>query len=253
MDSLPDNVKTFFKIIQEDLSVYRPQTSLNEVNKLLATGLSVLNNNKNEVNKAIESEFSFSCIDELKTFISANIVLNKKGFLWRPLYSGAPIHHVIPSDYDIFTEVSGDIYENYMYTLNALSSKHFDKNDLEKCLQFLYNHDYILVWSNTAIIVDNLLSENENELKEKNITIYGGTTLVAHKDNLFILNIYHEDDWILGFVKNIYNIDLLKELKRNVIYDLFINKKSYKIVIISEDLFHDKNVLPHRQYNHFLL
>lgn len=249
IDSLPENVKTFFQVIKEDLAIHRPQTSLVEINELLTIGLSVLNNKK-EISKKVESEGKFSSLEELKTYITTNTVLHKKGFLWRPLYLGAPMHHEIPSDYDIFTEVSGDIYENYMYTLNALSDRHFNKNELKQCQDFLHNHNYMLVWSNTAIIVDTLLTENE--IQDKTIIVYGGSLLVAQKDN-FVLNVYHEDDWILGFVKIIYNIDLHKELKRNIMYEIFVNQNLYKIIILSEDLFKDKNILPHRQYNHFLI
>ena len=242
-------MELIFKLIEDDLRTYRPHTTVQEINELVKTSMHMSSDKINIVKSIRKTNSSFLSIYDLQKFISMNS-FNKKGLLLRPLYKGAPIHHDIPSDFDVFYETSNDIYENYMRTLSNIGGTDFNVDDIESCIKFIDAHEYLLVWSNTSILVNKLMFEHK--LGYKKIIAYGGPVLIARRDNLNPLNIYHEHDWILGMINMIYNIDMRK-LDMNVIHEIEIDNNIVEVIILSHDLFPDKEIYPHRQYHHFLL
>ena len=94
-------MESLFNLIKHDLDRNRPETTMVEVQELLRRGMALVSHKQN-VEVLSKSEITFSTLKDLISNLNLGKTNLKKGFLWRPLCSGAPMHQEIPSDFDIF-------------------------------------------------------------------------------------------------------------------------------------------------------
>lgn len=242
----------FFQTILEDIKTHRPLTTEIEKDYLLKKAMKVFSSFVHVATYSIkESNATISQI--MENFKKQQ----NKLFMFRSLTKESPLHVTIPDEYTIFSETSTDIYNNYLRTLDALENGVSDSEDINKfynkCSHSLIKN--VFSWSNTGILLNNILQKNDIKfnIKFDNIITYGSPVLVSYH----CINIYHENDWILGFVSAYYKIDIEK-LERNCIYEVYINDEVYDLLIASSDTFPNHNtdleeeVTPHRSFIYFL-
>jgi len=237
---------SFFKTISEDFDIYRPETSDHERDDLLNKAISLFHS---ETNNKVEivSKDNVMTIDALKLEQS-----NKNNlFMYRPLQKGFGLPFEIPSCYDVFEESTGDIYENYIRTIENLGNQSFLTQDIARCKLCLANYTTVLCWSNTSILLNKVLNDAA-EFQNTFVLTYGSPLLLPLSSLRDCINIYHEDDWVIGLVNAYYKTDLLS-LERNIVYEATINGgKRCKFVIFSKDSFKNAVNEPHRCFDHFL-
>lgn len=240
-------VTKFFQVVDADLSTYRPETTHEEKIALYSQGVALLSKSHHKMEWSSEEPLDGIQIDSLK-------LQNCKGrnlFMSRTVNNENTLPYEIPNDYDVFLETSYDIYTNYRITLDYLDNKHFCPNDSQRCATAIATCDNILSWSNTSILLHHLLDTNPELSKDKILYTFGSPIIVTNKMAKTCVNMYHEDDWILGLVGALYKIDL-NNVKKNVIHNVLVDSECAKIVVFSRSTFPDPNVDPHRNYYYFL-
>lgn len=236
----------FFKMLSDDLNEYRPQTTTEEKMILMKKTLILFTSHNPQI--TYTDKFKISDISEL--FIN---ITKDKLFMYRKLTEDSILPHVIPPEFEIFEETCGNIYENFISTIDNLSGNSFNLNDILKCENIIKRKKHILSWSNTSILLNKTLSNlSIDEQKLLYINTFGSPILVPEYSTAYCMNIYHEDDWILELFDSLYKINT-KNIERNYINECIIDGKKCCFVILSRD--HFKNIndcAPHRCFNLFL-
>ena len=231
----------FINIMLEDLKHVDP-SKIDELKKKLKKLMNV--------NKPIVICDSNLCgREQLKLSDGAN-----KIFAFRPYVQDAPLPYEI-KDYNIFVESSSkEIHVNYAKTLESLLTKDsckFDKKSLASLFSKPLN---IFAWSNTGILLNNMMQDEiyKERFINANIITFGSPILVKKKACNKCINIYHQDDWILGLLKIVYNGFDFSNVKKNVIHKTTTNEE---FVILSRACFkHSAASIehPHRAFDIFL-
>lgn len=169
-------------------------------------------------------------------------------FMCRPLFNNCPLPHTIPHKYEIFYEKSYDLYTNYITTINNISGIDFDQSEITRCKSYIEKADKILCWSNSSIILELLLKNQEKY--SCNILTYGSPIILPKYNSNSCINIYHEDDWILGFIGALYTLDISK-IDKDVLYTFTINDNICNMIILSRNNFYGSECEPHRCFNYF--
>jgi hypothetical protein len=242
---------SFFKVLNSDLSQYRPKTTQEEKVILMSKALTLFSTYNSSI-KFI-NKIKIQSLDELQMNFT-----NKKIFMYRKLHSETEIPHKIPEDYIIFEQSSGDIYDNFVSTIDNLAGTGFNDNDVNKLVTILSDsqktvgNTSVLSWSNSGIILSKALEKLNKDIKKNLIiTTFASPKLVSENDVSYCLNIYHEDDWILELFETLYRINT-KEIERDIINECYENKQKCFFIILSRDYFKNNNFTPHRCFNLFL-
>lgn len=239
----------FHQTINDDLTMFRPQTTPEERNHVVSRGLYLLNKPRPTI--------SYMYNSPIKALTTITVPHGPSLFMCRPLNSKLPLPITPPKDkYKIFKETSTDIYENYLRTIDYLEGHSFLPEDLNKCKSAITNDILnVLCWSNSSILLNKVLSDCA-EMMEKNkshlhITTFGSPLLISTDNNTTAINVYHEDDWILGFMLYLNSLESPEYQVRNTIHTVMIDDKCRKYVILSRDWFAEstQNQEPHRCYD----
>lgn len=238
----------FYKEINDDFDTYSPTSTEDEkiqiVNKAMSLFSSSVFPKKNKL-AILDDDIS----DPIETFKSKH---DNNLFMCRTLLKDIKIPHSPPNHYKIFNETSTTLYENYSRTLEYLTGK-FYINDVIACRNEInnFNNGHVLCWSNTSILLDHILQTNYQKL-DIDILTFGSPILVpSYKTITNCTNLYHEDDWMLGFVSALYKLDI-SDIPRDKLVEIELdNNQVCKMVIISKNKFQNDFTLPHRYYYAF--
>lgn len=237
----------FCDTVSEDLKTYRPSTTLEEKNNLLSKGVYILS-------KIAKQHTLNVTKDHKKLTDIAESDTKQNLFMFRPLQKGSTPPFPPPSSYDIFCESSSDIYDNYMRTMDYLEGSPIIHDDVELCkdkVRNLCNGSSILCWSNSSILLRQVLSDVSN-VKNIEVITYGSPILVPKSNKLSCcLNIYHEDDWILGFISVIYGIDIASLPRDRIIECTEYNDANVQSEFVVFSRNHFGKTDPHRCYYEF--
>lgn len=254
MENNPFFMKLYSEI-NDDFATYSPMTTDEEKMQIINKAMRLFSSN------------TFSKIKEMRVIeeIDDPIGKFKSGyvnnlFMCRSLLKEIPIPHNPPSHYKIFNETSTNLYENYSRTLDYLTGK-FYLNDVISCRDDLnnFNTGRVLCWSNTNILLDHILQTNYQYL-DIDLVTFGSPLLIPNYTTLKnSVNLYHEDDWMLGFVSALYNINISDLQKDKLIEIQLDNDQICRLVIISKNKFQIDftlaptlaPTLPHRYYYAF--
>jgi hypothetical protein len=241
-------VTKFFQVVDADLSTYRPETTHEEKIALYSQGVAVLS----KVNHTVEWCSEEEPLTEAQ--VNSFKLKNREGkslFMSRTVNNENTLPYEVPKTYDVFLETSYDIYTNYRMTLDYLDNKNLCPRDSKKCVSMIEGCNNILSWSNASILLHHLLHENAGLADGKYIYTFGSPVLVAHPKTNVCINLYHEDDWILGLVGALYKIDL-NGVTKNVVHNFVVDSECVKLVVFSRSMFPDASIDPHRNYYYFL-
>ncbi len=245
-----DNNPFFMKLYNEintDFITYSPDTSEEERNSIITRAFKLFSSNT--FPKVVKINFKEEIENPIKLFSSTR---ENNMFMFRTLQTNMDIPHIPPDTYKIYKETSFSLFENYSKTLEYLSGK-FYINDLVSCRETInkFREGRILCWSNTNILLNHLLQTNYQKL-DLDIITYGSPILIPLYDCIkSSVNLYHEDDWMLGFISALYNLDISTISKDKLIEVELSNNQVCKMVIISKNKFVDGFTLPHRYYYAF--
>lgn len=235
----------FFKILSKDLHEYRPETTNEEKIILMKKAITLFST----YNPKIEfiSNFKIMNINELFINISTD-----KLFMYRKIIENTKLPHIIPSEFEIFEEKCGNIYENFINTINNLSGHSFNLDDITCCENIIKNKKMILSWSNSSIVLNKVL-ENLDVEKQKLLYIntFGSPILLPEYSTSYCMNIYHEDDWILELVESLYKINI-NYIELDTINKCIIDGKKTFFIILSREQFKNNDCEAHRCFNLFL-
>lgn len=230
----------FIEVLENDFDTYCP--IVNEKKQDLLDKSIALFNSKIYNIRTLDT-YKIANTDFLK-----NQKYKKPLFMCRPLFYNCPLPHDIPCKYTVFYEKSYDLYTNYITTINNLSGLDFDEKELLRCKSYVEKTDKILCWSNSSIILDSLLKNNDKY--DCDILTYGSPMILPKYNSNSCINIYHEDDWILGFVSALYTLDISK-IDKDTLYTFTINDNICHMIILSRNNFYGVQCDPHRCFNHF--
>lgn len=153
--------------------------------------------------------------------------------------------HTLPSGSQQFFETCNGVYQDYMTTLCNLLGERYIQTDLEMLRSILQENRSctILCWSNTSIILSHVLKDMTG-LENLSVVTFGSPILLP-ADSFKCLNIYHEDDWILGFHESLF----VKDKVVNDCVSTYIDDKQniYKYLKLSRHNF-NKICDPHESY-----
>lgn len=228
----------FFKTVNEDLSIYRPETTNEERLNLFKKGMELFT----EYNPIIvwSDEYSLLNLDML-------MIKDKREnlFMCRTNSKYCELPFIIPKNYDIFFETSTNIYDNYLQTINNLKGELFNLDDIDRCKKNIINKTNILCWSNSSIILNNILSTlTKSESENINIITFGSPIILPCYFTKYCINIYHEEDWVIDMVKSLFKLEN-KVIKLDIIYKCTIDNKKCIFIIISKKYF-NTNIEAHR-------
>jgi len=153
--------------------------------------------------------------------------------------------HTLTSNHKQFFETCNGVYQDYMTTLYNLLGERYIQTDIETLKSMLQENRSctILCWSNTSIILSHVLKDMTG-LDNLSVITFGSPILLS-ANNFKCLNIYHEDDWILGFHEALF----VKDKTVNDELCTYIDDKQniYKYLKLSRHNFH-KICDPHESY-----
>ena len=248
------NIKRFFAVIDEDLRTYRPETTPEEVNDLLMAGMQVLGGFqlRDGGSPRVTKVCDFATFEDLLSYDGIGALCAKKAFICRPLFNGAPIPLRIPDTYTTFQEDCQDIYKNYMRTIKTIGGTDFVEEDITRCYDILRSHDYVVVWSNSSILVKETLSRYAEHAFSTKCLSFGGSVLIP-RSTLSCVNVYHESDWIMDMIVAFYRLDIAS-FPRNALCEVELGGAVYDVVILSDTFFPGDGEAspPHRKFIHFL-
>lgn len=228
----------FYQTVNIDFDVYRPGTTNEEKQCIFEKVVHLLSTQVHHIEWISESEY----IDSHKGCNKKNV------FMYRKIYDKTIVQHEIPQHYKLFLETSSDLFTNYMKTIDNLQGNSFLIQDIENCKNSILDIDRVLCWSNTSILLNQVLKKYNNP--DLQIITFGSPIILPKYNCKSCLNIYHEDDWILGFMTALYKIDMSR-IQTNIIYHCLIDSKSCEFVILSSDKFSESILEPHRCFNKF--
>jgi hypothetical protein len=229
----------FITVMLQDLKHVDP-SKIDELKK----GLTKINN------KPIIVYDSYLCG---RAQLKLNDATNKI-FMFRPYVQDTPLPHDI-KDYKLFVESSSkEVYVNYAKTLETLSSKKDCCTRDKKRLALLFDSATplnIFSWSNTGILLNNMMHDENYKDKfiNANIITFGSPVLVKKKACKKCINIYHQDDWILGLLKIVYNGFDFSTVKKNIVHKTTTNEE---FIILSRACFKHSTTSPHQSFDIFL-
>ena len=230
-----ENIKSFFAVIEEDLRTYRPETTPEEVNDLLMAGMQVLGSVLPSDLPGVTKVCEFFYFNDLLSYNRIGVRCAKKAFICRPLFNGAPIPHRIPDTYTTFQEDCQDIYKNYMRTIKTIGGTDFVEEDITRCYDILRSHDYVVVWSNSSILVKETLSRYAEHAFSTKCLSFGGSVLIP-RGNISCINVYHESDWIMDMIVAFYRLDI-SSFPRNALCEVELGGAVYDVIILSDAFF----------------
>lgn len=236
-----DNI--FFKTVNDDLSLYRPNTTTEERLFLFKKGINIFNKYNPQI---IWGNFN-NLID-----INDIMIKDKESnlFMCRKNTETCELPFIIPNNYEYFLETSTNMYDNYLKTIDNLEGIDFNLDDIKNCRKKIINKTNILCWSNSSIILNNILNNlTEDESKNINIITFGSPIILPCYYTKYCINIYHEDDWVIDMVKLLFKLND-KIINLDIIYECFIDNKKCIFIILSKKYF-DINTEPHRCINMF--
>jgi hypothetical protein len=177
-------------------------------------------------------------------------------FMYRPHQYDTKLPHIVDGTFSIFVESSEDLFSNYMRTIkNITGEEPIRKDDKERFMSMIGNGNgngdlNILCWSNSNILLSDVMKNHGNLFINANVINFGGPILLKKGPCQNCLNIYHQDDWILGLLKIIYDFDF-SNVKKNVIHK---TKTNEEFIILSRRIFTSSSTKdhPHRCYDIFL-
>ncbi len=244
MESNPFFMK-FYETITEDFTIYKPDTTEEEKQALINRAMMLFSSNK--IPKIINITFENDVENPIDTYSSKQ---QNNLFMFRALHTDAPVPHQPPEKYKMFYETSFNIYENYSKTIDYLNNK-FYINDVISCREQLntFTNGRILCWSNTNILLDHIL-KTSSKIDDLDILSFGSPILMPKYTNKCI-NLYHEDDWMLGFVSVLHKIDFSTIPRDKLVKCTFENGIVSEFVVISRNKFSEGFTLPHRYYYAF--
>ena len=237
-------INTFFNTVNADIDTHRPDTSHLERKQLIERAMVIFRDTKQQYTLTNE-----------EALIHIEDYFNKHAthgiFMYRPLKHDYPLPHPLQHQHSVFIESSSDIYTNYMKTLDYLEGRDYDSDELMTCASILINKpkSRILCWSNTAILLDKVLDVLQNSIvdHDHDIITWGSPILLKKRYNKCV-NLYHESDWILGFIGMLYGLDF-EQIKRNTKYTLHSSHGESDFIIFAEDNFAKyPKTDPHRYY-----
>lgn len=174
-----------------------------------------------------------------------------KIFMYRPHVKNTPLPHKIKSDYKIFIENSSEhVHENYTKTLESLLSNEINEDDKTRLRNLLTRAPLnIFSWSNTGILLNKMMQDSKSSFINANIITFGSPVLVKKYACNKCINVYHQDDWILGLLKHTYKGFDFSNVKKNVIHKTTTNEE---FIILSRACFVKSRHSPHQSFNLFL-
>lgn len=230
----------FIEVLESDFNNYCP-ISNEKKQELLDKSISLFNSKIYNI-KTISVK-KINNIDCFKTEPHKNPL-----FMCRQLYKNCPLPHFLPPEYNIFYEESNDLYTNYLSTINTLLNSEFNQSEITRCKSYVDNADKILCWSNSSIILNHILKNKGSN--DCNIITYGSPIILPKYKSNSCINIYHEHDWILGFISALYTLDISK-IEKDILYTFSINDETCMMIILSQNNFKQVDCEPHRCFNYF--
>lgn len=231
----------FIKIMENDLNLYRPETTQLEKEIIVYKALNLFQHKKNIYHIS-------------KNYISIKNIINPETsyglFMYRKFHPYSILPCSIPNNYRIFEESSSDILINMHQTLNMLEGHSFNENDIQNLTELLDNnvYDKIIAWSHSSILLYYFI--HAKKIKTQNIKTFGSPILIPSINGVNCINIYHEDDWILHLVNTMYSLDIIN-IDRNFLHEFIYKDQIIFLVILSANHFTSDNE-PHRSFK-FLL
>lgn len=232
----------FINLMQEDVKHIDP-----EKQAFLKNGLEQIAN----LNDTITIHGPYLCG---RDYLKLNPAATNKLFMFRPHVQNAKLPHNI-TNYSLFVETCDqDIFTNYKKTLTSILTKESCINDKTRLLEMLYEQQQqqplnIFSWSNTGILLDNIIQDPI--FINANIITYGSPILVKKGPCQKCINIYHQDDWILGLLQMVYGGFDFSAVKKNVVHKTSMNQE---FIILSRACFQHSAAAqtPHRAFDIFL-
>ena len=237
----------FYSTISEDFEVYRPGTTDEEKGTIIHKAMRLFSSSRLSPIKKINIDEDIE--SPIEKFTST---MENRLFMFRSLQTNMTAPHNPPETYKVFNETSFDLYENYSKTLDYLQGTFYIK-DVISCRDEINNFKKgrVLCWSNTNILLDHVLQTNYQKL-DIDLLTFGSPILVPNYKTISnCINLYHEDDWMLGFVSALHKIDFANIPKDKLIQCEFENNQTSKFVVISRNKFLEGYTMPHRYYYAF--
>lgn len=235
------HIQRFFKVIHADLDIYCPNITNEERGLLLSKGMDML--------KAVN--YKISNVQDSGVFDGKDMKKHKNLFMCRKICESACLPHRIPDTFDVFFEKSSDMYSNYMKTLDYLQDINWDLKDQEQCIKYLRNCEYLLCWSNSSLLLRHVLEEDPSLSYNKNMITFGSPVLLPTFEANTCINIYHEDDWILGLVQALHQVDIA-QYPLDRVHSCLVRNQKCNFLILSRTTFSDDQTEPHRCFHYFL-